>query len=257
MTRVLRMAKTIARGAHDAESAGPKYIQIAEMLLARIERGEWKPGELLPSESELADLVPASLGTIQKALNHLAGRGIVVREQGKGTFVIWARTPERHLRHFRFLREDGRTLLPAYTRMLSIDLVTEQGPWSTYLGAEDDYIHLRRLMNVGGEFDIFSELYVSGGRFGELADLEARSLDGISVRDYLRDRFNAPTLGVEQTFRCEALPPRVCRELALPHGAYGIAWEMRGRSYRDAPITFQRAYVPPSDRPLQIVENFT
>jgi GntR family transcriptional regulator len=256
MSRVLRLSKAGPRRGHEADAGAPKYLQIAELLLARSEQGAWKPGELLPSESELAELLPASLGTIQKALNHLASRGIVVREQGKGTFVIWARTPERYLRHFRFLREDGRTLLPAYTRMLSIELVTEQGPWSTFLGAEDDYVHLRRLMNIGGEFDIFSELYLSGRRFGALADLEVRELDGMSIRDYLRDRFNAPTLGIEQTFRCEALPPRVCRELALPHGAFGIAWEMRGRSYRDAPVTFQRAYVPPTDRPLQIPERF-
>jgi GntR family transcriptional regulator len=256
VSRVLRLSKASARRGDEGDAATPKYLQIADLLLARIEQGAWKPGELLPSESELAELLPASLGTIQKALNHLASRGIVVREQGKGTFVIWARTPERYLRHFRFLREDGRTLLPAYMRMLSIELVTEQGPWSAFLGAEDDYVYLRRLMNIGGEFDVFSELYLSGRRFRELADLEARSLDGISIRDHLRDRFNAPTLGIDQTFRCEALPPRVCRELTLPHGAFGIAWEIRGRSYRDAPITFQRCYVPPSDRPLQILDRF-
>ncbi|MDE2004188.1 MAG: GntR family transcriptional regulator [Betaproteobacteria bacterium] len=234
----------------------PKYRQIADMLLARIERGKLKPGELLPSEAELAGVLPASLGTIQKALNHLASQGIVVREQGKGTFVIRARTPDRYLRHFRFLAEDGNTLLPVYMRMLSVDLTAERGPWARVLGKEDDYVHLRRVMNINGEFEVFSEIYLSGGRFGALAAMDLRELEGTSIRDLLSDRFNAPTLGVEQTFRCMTLPPRVCTEIGVPQGTVGIVWEIAGRSYRELPITFQRVYVPPVDRPFQVLDRF-
>ena len=234
----------------------PKYRQIADLLLARIEQGKWKPGELLPSEAELAEVLPASLGTIQKALNHLASQGIVVREQGKGTFVIRARTPERYLRHFRFLAEDGKSLLPAYMRMLSVDLTVERGPWARVLGEDIDYVHLRRVMNINGEFEVFSEIYLSGGRFGALAAMDLHELEGTSIRDLLSDRFNAPTLGVEQKFRCMTLPPRVCNEIGVPQGTVGIVWEIAGRSYRDLPITFQRVYVPPVDRPFQVLDRF-
>lgn len=234
----------------------PKYRQIADMLLARIEDGKWKPGELLPSEAELAQALPASLGTIQKALNQLAGQGVLVREQGKGTFVIRARPPDRYLRHFRFVAEDGTTLLPAYVRMLSVDLTAERGPWARVLGEEDDYVHLRRVMNINGEFEVFSEIYLSGRRFGALAALDLQELAGTSIRDLLSDHFNAPTLGVEQTFRCMMLPPRVCIEIGVPQGTVGIVWEIAGRSYRELPVTFQRVYVPPVDRPFQVLDRF-
>ena len=256
MSSVVQLSRELARRGRDVGERPPKYLQIADLLLARIEKGHWKSGELLPSESELAQALPASLGTIQKALNHLATRGIVVREQGKGTFVIRARTPDRYLRHFRFLAEDGRTLLPAYMRMLSVNLVREHGPWARFLGAEPDYVHLRRLMNINGEFDVFSEIYLSGGRFRALASMEPQELEGASIRDLLSDRFNAPTLGIEQTFRCLTLPPRVCKEMGTPHGTVGIMWEIFGRSYRDAPVTFQRAFVPPVDRPFQVLARF-
>lgn len=254
MTKIVQLAEPLARRDEDRVAHSPKYLQIAELLLARIERGEWESGDLLPSEADLARLLPASLGTIQKALNHLSRRGIIIREQGKGTFVLWARTPDRFLKHFRFLQEDGKTLLPAYMRMLSVTLACEQGPWSRFLGIEPDYVHIRRLFNIGGEFDIFSEIYLSGSRFRELAGVECRELDGKSIRDLLRDRFNAPTLRVEQTFCCQVLPPRVCKEIALPLSAYGILWEICGRSYRDVPLTFQRVYMPPADRPLQVLD---
>jgi GntR family transcriptional regulator len=257
VSAVLQLSKQLGRQhANAANAHQPKYVQIAELLLERIEKGRWKAGELLPSESELAQALPASLGTIQKALNHLATRGIVVREQGKGTFVIRARTPDRYLRHFRFLGEDGTSLLPAYMRMLSVQLTHVQGPWMEFLGRDACYVELKRLMNINGEFDLYSEIYLSGSRFGPLASVELDDLQGASIRDLLSDRFNAPTLGIEQTFRCATLPSRVCSELALRHGSFGIAWEIRGRSYRDAPITFQRVYVPPTDRRLQVLDRF-
>ncbi len=255
MGNVLRM-KELRAGTRDSANRPPKYRQLAELLLAKIEQGQWKPGDLLPSEAELADAFPASLGTIQKALNHLSSQGIVVREQGRGTFVIRARTPDRYLRHFRFLAEDGKTLLPAYMRMLSVNMVQEQGPWAKVLGKEHDYVHVRRLMNINGEFDVFSEVYLSGSRFRTLVDMELPELNGTSIRDLLSDRFNAPTLGIEQTFRCMALPPRVCREINVPHGTVGIKWEICGRSYRGVPITFQRAFLPPVDRQLQVLDRF-
>jgi len=254
LSAVIQLSKQLARGGEAAHA--PKYQRIADLLLDRIEKGHWKAGELLPSEADLADALPASLGTIQKALNLLAARGIVVREQGKGTFVIRARTPDRYLRHFRFLGEDGKTLLPAYMRMLSVDLTGERGPWAAFLGSEKEYVHLRRLMNINGEFDVFSEIYLSGDRFRVIAGMDLHELEGASIRDLLSDRFNAPTLKVEQTFRCAPIPPRVCREIGIAHGTPGIAWEICGRSYRDAPITFQRAYVPPVDRPFQVLGRF-
>lgn len=253
MSAVVQLSRQLAR----SRGAGaPKYAQIADLLLGHIEKGRWKPGEMLPSESELACALPASLGTIQKALNHLESRGIVVREQGKGTFVIRARTPDRYLRHFRFLAEDGQTLLPAYMRMLSVELTPERGPWATFLGVEKEYVHVRRLMNINGEFDVYSEIYLSGNRFRMLGSMDLHELEGASIRDLLSDRFNAPTLRIEQTFRCTALPPRVCKEIGVVHGTMGILWEICGRSYRDVPITFQRAYVPPVDRPLQVLDRF-
>lgn len=223
-------------------------------MLFHIETGRWKPGDQLPSESELADAMQASLGTMQKALRTLSDQGVLVRRHGHGTFVIGARTLERNLRHYRFLDEDRVTLLSVYMRVISIEFTSVNGPWSDFLEKESSYVHLQRVMNINGEFDVFSEVFVSGSRFETLGRLKPDELDGTSIRDLLSERFNAPTLRVDQTMRCISLPPRVCRQIGVVQGTFGMEWEMRGRSYRDAPITFQRAYLPPSDRPLQILD---
>lgn len=232
----------------------PKHREISEQLLFHIETGRWKPGDQLPSESELADAMQASLGTMQKALRTLSDQGVLVRRHGRGTFVIGARTLERNLRHYRFLDEDRATLLSVYMRVISIEFTSVNGPWSDFLQKEGNYVHLQRVMNINGEFDVFSEVFVSGSRFEALGRSKPEELDGTSIRDLLSERFNAPTLRVDQALRCIPLPPRVCQQIGVTRGTFGVEWEMRGRSYRDVPVTFQRAYLPPSDRPLQILD---
>jgi len=83
--------------------------------------------------------------------------------------------------------------------------------------------------------------------------LGAAALNGVSFRDLVAERFNAPTLSSRQTMSCQPLPPRVTRLLGVPSGQYGMVWTICGMSYRDTPITWQRIFVPPSDRVIEIL----
>src|SRR5215207_4088754 len=92
----------------NSPSFQPLYLQIRELLTQSLDAGEWKPGEPIPSEIELASRFNVSQGTVRKAIDVLAADNIVVRRQGKGTFV--ATHTEERTSHFRFLRmrrDDG------------------------------------------------------------------------------------------------------------------------------------------------------
>jgi len=78
----------------------PLYMQIQQLLFERLRKGEWGPGELLPSEMKLAAEYDVHQGTIRKALDEIAAQHLVVRQQGKGTFV----TDGTMHRPFYFLR---------------------------------------------------------------------------------------------------------------------------------------------------------
>src|SRR6187402_3773295 len=84
-----------------APAFSPLYQQIKDLILQSLEAGEWKPGESIPSEMELAGRFRVSQGTVRKAIDELAAENLVVRRQGKGTFV--ATHSERHVQ-YRFLR---------------------------------------------------------------------------------------------------------------------------------------------------------
>ena len=79
----------------------PLYQQIKAMLLASLQAGEWQPGEAIPSEFELAARYEVSQGTVRKAIDELTTQNLLIRKQGKGTFV--ATHHEEH-HQFRFLR---------------------------------------------------------------------------------------------------------------------------------------------------------
>ena len=57
------------------------------MILASLQASEWLPGEAIPSEIELATRDAVSQGTVRKAIDELAAENLLVRRQGKGTFV--------------------------------------------------------------------------------------------------------------------------------------------------------------------------
>ena len=88
---------------HDAATPAfsPLYRQIKVLITQDLQAGEWKPGEAIPSEIELAARFKVSQGTVRKAIDELAAENLLVRRQGKGTFVA---THAEQTTQYRFLR---------------------------------------------------------------------------------------------------------------------------------------------------------
>ncbi len=96
----------------DDNESLPLYAQVRERLLERIRSGAWKPGQLIPNEFEIAAEFGVSQGTARKAINELASEGLVVRQQGRGTFVV-ERTPAHELfRFFNLFDASGAAVIP-------------------------------------------------------------------------------------------------------------------------------------------------
>lgn len=94
---------------HDAR---PLYAQVRETLIERIKAGVWKPGQIIPNEFEIAAELKVSQGTARKAIDTLAADGIVIRRQGRGTYVV-EHTPAQVLfRFFHVYDADGQQALP-------------------------------------------------------------------------------------------------------------------------------------------------
>lgn len=230
----------------------PKYRKLYELLLGVIEKGLWKPGERLPTEAMLADKIPVSLGTVQKALRMLADSGVITRRHGHGTFVAGVLTTPGKIRNFRFLADDGVSLLPVYSRLLTLERRTASGPWSPFFPSDTGFVYISRLFSVNLEFQAYAEAYLPEERFGKFLQMSAQELGGSALTYMLGEQFNAPALNVTHRLSQLMLPPHVCAQIGVPPGTSGTEWELIGRSYRDEPIFYQRFYLPPTSRKIEI-----
>ncbi|WP_114964264.1 GntR family transcriptional regulator [Alkalilacustris brevis] len=90
-----------------APTRQPLYRQVKQHLVRRVLAGNWKPGELLPSEIKLAEEYGLSQGTVRKAIEEMAQEGLVARQAGRGTFVTSHSGDYRPFRFHRLCSDDG------------------------------------------------------------------------------------------------------------------------------------------------------
>jgi len=95
----------------------PLYAQVKQAVLAALARGEWKQGDAVPPEKTLAERFGVSIGTLRKAIDELAAENILVRHQGRGTYVAVHTRNHHFFKFFRILRQDGHKSYPS-TRLL-------------------------------------------------------------------------------------------------------------------------------------------
>ena len=232
----------------------PKYLVMYHEILERVQSGAYKPGQQLPAELDLAREMQVSLGTGQKALKLLADHGVVVRRHGYGTFVAGAPAPRNpsEIRNFRFLANDGVSLLPLYTRVLELTKTNARGPWSKLFPDDREFVLIVRVINVNLEFQNYSRLFLPHSRFGSLLHLGLHSLDGAAMTHFITERFHVPTLRfVHYMWRAELMPD-VCRKIEAPLGTVGTEWEILGLTYGDRPVSYQHVYMPPHNRRLEL-----
>ena len=254
--RLGRLANALNEGDETGRQPGrgrvPKYLRLSEGIANAIDSGELQTGDQLPGESELASQLPASLGTIQKALGHLAERGVVVRRHGAGTFVAPPPNQLPDLWHFRFLDDDGVSLLPVFTRVTHVGHVEIGGAWTDFLGGAAHHLRIDREIDVNHEFTVASRIFLPGGKFDALSKVKPHNLDNVNIRAVLRERYDAPTLRVIEQVGAEIIPDDVCRILKLASGTLGLVVHILGFGARDEPLSYQMIYSPPNTRRLEI-----
>lgn len=89
------------------ETRAPLYKEVEREIMQRLARGDWKPGEQLPTEPELAELFGVAVFTIRAGIQKLVESGVLLRRQGKGTFVALHRARPLRNQFLRVFSNDG------------------------------------------------------------------------------------------------------------------------------------------------------
>jgi GntR family transcriptional regulator len=218
----------------------PLYRQIKSLLVQLLQAGEWHPGEVIPSESELATRFSVSQGTVRKAIDELAAEHLLVRRQGKGTFVASHEDPRAFFRFLRIMPLSGGA-----QQAKSIPLEcwrAKAGPEAARMLAleiGDPITIVRRVLQFDGKPIVVDEIYLPGAIFGTLTLEMLRDSQG-SLYSFFESHFDVRMVRAEERLR--AVPAdRVSAELLnVKEGSPLLSVERLSFSYADKPVEWRR-----------------
>jgi GntR family transcriptional regulator len=156
----------------DNDDPRPLYAQVRDQLIERIRSGVWKPGQLIPNEFEIAAEFGVSQGTARKAIEELAAERLVLRRQGRGTFVV-EHTPAHVLfRFFNIADGAGSPVTPDSTR-IHAEVAQATGEERKRLGLEanDQVIRIARIRTREAKPFIAETISLPAKQFPGLVDL--------------------------------------------------------------------------------------
>jgi GntR family transcriptional regulator len=139
----------------------PLYRQIKALLLQSLEQGEWNSGEIIPSEVDLATRYKVSQGTVRKAVDELAAENLLVRRQGRGTFVA---THQASRVKFRFLsmKPDVGDEVTTGSQVLNVEHLTPPDDVRVHLGLgkKEAAVKITRLLSLNQRPEIFEHVWL-------------------------------------------------------------------------------------------------
>ena len=151
----------------------PLYQQVKQKLVENLIEGLWAPGAALPSEHQLAASLGVSPGTVRKALDEMAAENMVVRRQGRGTYVAEHDQDRVLFQYFMLTRDDGRRELPDST-LISMTRCVADAEERARLGlaARSSVWRIERCRTVEGRNIIAERIVISARLFPGLDRLE-------------------------------------------------------------------------------------
>jgi GntR family transcriptional regulator len=229
------------RPAASAPSFQPLYLQIKDLLVGSLEAHEWRPGESIPSEQVLAARFGVSQGTVRKAIDALAAENLVVRRQGKGTFVA-THTEEAHssFRFLRIRRDDGVDEYPA-SRLVDV----RRGKASTEVARlleikpGDPVVMIRRVLEWSGKPVVIDDIALPAALFRGLTRSKLESYQG-SMYGFFETQFHVRMLNAQE--RVKAVPADAASSalLGVAAGTPLLAVDRVAFTYGNRPVEFRR-----------------
>lgn len=220
----------------------PLYQQIKALLMQSLQSGEWRPGELIPSEVELAGRFKVSQGTVRKAIDELASENLVVRRQGKGTFVA---THHEARAQFRFLRLMPDVGEPHYAENRILDVKRLRAPAEIArlldLKAGDSVVFIERVQSFEGAATIMEELWLPGSIFKGLTAERLREYKG-PMYGLFETEFGTRMIRASEKIRAVAATELQAELLNIAIGAPLLGVERVSYTYGDRPVEIRRAF---------------
>lgn len=217
----------------------PLYEQIKVMITQSLIAGEWRPGEAIPSEFELAARYKVSQGTVRKAIDSLSAENILIRRQGKGTFVA---THNAEVIKLRFLR---LTSVTGQKELLQNEFIScEKGKANAYMAktlqikAGASTIEIKRLLTFSGRPLIYDQIIVPASPFKGLKGAKVEEWNG-SMYSMYESVFGVRMIRAEERLKAVGADRETAQALGLKEGFPLLSVERVSFTYGDKPMEWR------------------
>jgi GntR family transcriptional regulator len=228
-----------------APAFSPLYQQIKGLILKSLQDGEWKPGEAIPSEMDLAVRYRVSQGTVRKAIDELAADNLLVRRQGKGTFVDTH--AEKHAQ-YRFLKlvpdsGDQNSEGPAERQITECKRIRATAEIAKLLSLRtgDPVWQAQRVLSFSGVPTILEDIWLPAAPFKGLTAERLANYHG-SMYALFETEFGVRMVKAIEKIR--ALPSNSLHSLLLKieQNTPLLSIERTAFTYNDMPMELRRGY---------------
>lgn len=240
------MAARLVEALSSAPSGVPIYKEIRRAMLSRLEQGAWAPGMAIPSEAKLKEEFGVAIGTIRKAVDELVAENILIRQQGRGTFVA-THNRDRLLFHFFHIeRQDGHKEYPD-VRMLDFERARadERSAAKLHIREGDRVLRFRNVLALEGVKLMLDEIILPERLFPKLTEKRLRERPSTLYNLY-QDEFGISVVRTEQRLRAGLAPREIVRALGLAPGMPMLEIHRVAFAYNDLPVEFRISHVDTS-----------
>jgi GntR family transcriptional regulator len=229
-----------AAAALSGPSFRPLYDQIKILLTQSLIAGEWKPGEAIPSEMELAARYRVSQGTVRKAIDALASESILVRRQGKGTYVATHTEPNYQYRFLRIISNTGEKHHPV-TSFIDVKRGKAGAEIARALALKTGapVITIHRVLAFAGRPLILDEIVLSSALFPGL-DMDKIEQSRGSIYSFLETAYGLRMIRAEERLRAVSADAFAAKQLKIKTGTPLLSVDRIAFTYGDRPVEWRR-----------------
>jgi GntR family transcriptional regulator len=219
------------------------YEQVRTRLIEGISAGEWRAGEAIPTEGALAKSFGVAIGTVRKAVDSLVAQQVLVRRQGKGTFVS-AHDGRRLMFHFfHIVPRAGAKTYPEVRTLSFTRARADAGEAAALaIAPAEKVIRIRNLLSLAGEPVILDDITLAAEPFPGLTEKMFLARDNTIYHLY-QSRFGINVLRTDERLRSVLASREVAQQLGVTTGAPLLEIRRVALTFRDRPVELRLSRV--------------
>ncbi|WP_147293868.1 GntR family transcriptional regulator [Afipia felis] len=224
----------------------PLYKQVKNKIIQNLTSDEWKPGSVIPSETRLAETYGVGVSTIRMAIGELVAARILIRRQGKGTFVS-SRADQHSVYQFFHVVKDGADREAPVSELLSFKRGQADDKVADILNLprsskDSEVFKLRNLLRISGSPVALYDIVIPCALFKGLSENVIRNF-GRTLYGVYQSRYGITIVSTTEELRAVKADSTVARSLKIQTGDPVIEVTRVASTFDSKPVEVRRGWV--------------